>query len=38
VEPAIDAGELLLTLGQLALIGAVLAVAAAVAVRRRPTV
>jgi ABC-type multidrug transport system permease subunit len=37
VEPAIDGGELLLTLGQLALIGAVLAVAAAVAVRRRPT-
>ena len=36
VEPAIDAGDLLLTLGRLALIGAVLAVAAAVAVRRRP--
>ncbi|HTI32828.1 MAG TPA: ABC transporter permease [Miltoncostaea sp.] len=38
VEPTIDAGDLLLTLGQLALIGAVLAVAAAVAVRRRPAV
>jgi ABC-2 type transport system permease protein len=36
VEPALDAGDLLLTLGQLALIAAVLAVAAAVAVRRRP--
>ncbi len=38
VEPTIDGGELLLTLGQLALIGVVLAVAAAVAVRRRPAV
>jgi ABC-2 type transport system permease protein len=38
VEPSIDAGELLLTLGQLALIAAALAGAAAVAVRRRPAV
>ncbi|HTI32671.1 MAG TPA: ABC transporter permease [Miltoncostaea sp.] len=38
VEPSIDAGSLLLTLGQLALIGAVLGAAAAVAVRRRPAV
>jgi ABC-type multidrug transport system permease subunit len=36
VEPTVDAGDLLLTLGQLALIAAVLAGAAAVAVRRRP--
>ena len=36
VEPSIDAGSLLLTLGQLALIAAALAAAAAVAVRRRP--
>lgn len=38
VEPSIDAGDLLGTLGQLALIAAVLATAAAVAVRRRPAV
>jgi hypothetical protein len=38
VEPSIDGGDLLLTLGQLALIAAALAVAAAVAVRRRPAV
>ena len=37
VEPSIDGGELLLTLGQLALIAATLAAAAAVAVRRRPS-
>jgi ABC-type transport system involved in cytochrome c biogenesis permease component len=36
VEPSLDAGDLLLTLGQLALIAAALATAAAVAVRRRP--
>jgi ABC-type multidrug transport system permease subunit len=38
VEPSVDAGQLLPTLGQLALIGAVLAALAAVAVRRRPAV
>lgn len=38
VEPSVDAGDLLGTLGQLALIAAVLATAAAVAVRRRPAV
>ncbi len=36
VEPSIDAGDLLATLGQLALIAAVFGTAAAVAVRRRP--
>jgi ABC-2 type transport system permease protein len=38
VEPSIDAGDLLGTLARLALIAAVLATAAAVAVRRRPAV
>ena len=38
VEPSIDAGDLLATLGQLALIAAVLGTAAVVAVRRRPAV
>ena len=38
VEPSIDAADLLRTLGQLALIAAALATAAAVAVRRRPAV
>lgn len=38
VEPSIDAGDLLATLGQLVLIAAVLATGAAVAVRRRPAV
>ena len=38
VEPSIDAGDLLATLGQLALIAAVLGTAAAVAVRRRSAV
>ena len=36
VEPSIDAGDLLATLGQLALIAAAFGAAAAVAVRRRP--